>query len=172
MQDLKKIPFIITISSICIFLALCWFIYLAPKAIETPLWIGKLPLLNCSLNGLSALCLTAGILAIRKKQTERHKKWMFSALCLSALFLVSYLVYHHFHGNTPYLGTGVMRTIYFFTLITHVLGTLIGLPLILITVFYGLTEQFSLHKKIARWTFPIWLYISITGVLIYAFQQI
>ena len=168
----KKIVSIIYGTSVSIFLGLCWYIYLAPKGVTDQLWIKKLPLLNCIMNSFSASCLVLGIIKIKNKNERAHKRYMLSALLFSALFLLSYLYYHHFHGDTLFMGTGWTRPIYFFTLISHILLTLIGLPFILITFFYGLTNQLTLHKKFGKLTFPIWLYISITGVLIYVFQKI
>lgn len=171
MSQKKPISALITLS-ILVFIGLCWFIYLAPKGETSLAWVSQLPLLNCTLNSLSAICLIAGFRAIMAKKETQHKQWMLSAFGFSTLFLISYLFYHHFHGDTLFTGVGWTRPVYFFTLISHILLTLVGLPLILITFFYALTNRFTEHKKIARWTFPIWLYISVTGVCIYVFQQL
>jgi putative membrane protein len=92
---------------------------------------------------------------------------MVSALVLSALFLISYLTYHHFQGDTRFLATGLIRPIYFFILISHIILSVAVLPMVLITVFHALRGRFSNHKKIARYTFPVWLYVSVTGVLVF-----
>lgn len=160
---------IVFLSSL-IFIFLTWFIYFKAHSISNNPLISQLPLLNCFLNALSAICLILGIKSIKSGQQDIHKRWMFSALGFSALFLISYLVYHHFHGDTLFAGQGLIRPIYFFTLISHIVLTLFGLPFILTTFYFALSSQLQSHKKIARWTFPVWLYISVTGVLIYVFQ--
>ena len=161
----------IVLLSIAVFVFLTWFIYFkARSSFHNPL-IDKLPLLNCVLNGLSAICLSAGVIAIKQKNEERHKKFMLSAFLFSAIFLVSYLVYHNVHGDTKFLTHGIVRPIYFFILISHILLTVVGLPLILSSFYLALSNQFPIHKKVSRWTFPIWLYISVTGVLIYVFLK-
>lgn len=158
------------ISSL-IFIFLVWFIY-SKNASSTSLNLSWLPLLNSIFNGCSALSLGFGLKAILNKNKRLHKRWMVSALSFSACFLISYLIYHYFHGDTLFMGQGIIRPIYFFILITHIILTMFVLPLILMTVFYALTTQFQSHKKIARWTFPLWMYVSITGIIIYLMQQI
>ena len=113
-----------------------------------------------------------GVLAIVKGNEARHKAFMISALGFSALFLVSYLFYHHFHGDTPFLAEGIIRPIYFAILISHIGLTFFVLPLILVTVYFALTRQLPSHKKIAKWTFPLWMYVSVSGVLIYILQVV
>ncbi len=160
----------VLVSSL-IFLFLVWFIY-SKSAISTSLDLSWLPLLNSIFNGCSAISLGFGVNAILNQNKVAHKRWMISALSFSACFLVSYLIYHYFQGETMFMGQGLIRPIYFFILITHVVLTMFVLPLILMTVFYALTTQFQSHKKIARWTFPLWMYVSITGILIYVMQHI
>ena len=96
-----------------------------------------------------------------------HMVFMICAFVFSGLFLVSYIIYHYFHGDTPFPGSGAIRPIYFSILISHVLLSIIALPLILITFLFSLKGQFAVHKKVARVTFPIWMYVSVTGVIIY-----
>lgn len=122
---------------------------------------------NAGLNAASATCLFAGYLAIRRGLTTRHRNFMLAALTFSALFLVSYIIYHTFHGDSRFLGQGIVRPIYFAVLISHIVLSVIALPLILITVGLSLTKRFTIHRKWARWTFPIWAYVSVTGVLIF-----
>ena len=154
--------------SVVIFIFLIWLIYLhEPVNNEADLDVGFLPPLNALLNTLSALCLIAGYATIRKKNRELHKKLMLSALGFSAAFLVNYLIYHTFHGDTPFLGEGWIRPVYFFILISHVMLSAVMLPLILITLYFALNGKFTLHPKVARYTLPFWLYVSITGVVIY-----
>ena len=127
------------------------------------------PAIHATLNALSALSVCLGIAAIIKKKKRLHIALMGLALLFSGVFLVSYIVYHAFHGDTPYLGTGFLRPIYFFILISHVVLSIVALPYILVTVLMALRKRFEIHKKVARVTAPLWLYVSVTGVLVYLF---
>jgi uncharacterized membrane protein YozB (DUF420 family) len=131
------------------------------------LQIADLPALNATLNGLSACLLTAGYLFIRRGKRRAHKRCMLAALTASALFLVSYVTYHYHAGSRPFEGRGPIRAVYFTVLITHVLLAFTILPLALITATRGLRSQFDRHVRVARWTLPIWLYVSATGVIVY-----
>ena len=126
-----------------------------------------LPALNATLNGISAVCLLTGYVLIRRGQRARHKKCMLGALVASTAFLTSYVIYHANTGSHPFPGTGATRSLYFTILITHVVLAATILPLALVTTARGLRAQYVRHMKIARWTFPIWLYVSVTGVVIY-----
>jgi len=129
--------------------------------------ISDLPALNATLNGIAALFLVAGYLAIRSGRRTLHKRCMLGALTTSALFLTSYVIYHANAGSRPFTGTGAVRVVYFAILLTHVVLAAAILPLALITAARGLRSQFERHVRIARWTLPIWLYVSVTGVVIY-----
>lgn len=129
--------------------------------------LSDLPALNASLNGTSALLLAAGYLFIRRKRVGAHKLCMSLAFLASTLFLVSYLVYHYHHGATAFAGPRWARPIYFSILISHTMLAAAVVPLALITLRRAWKEQFARHMRIARWTLPIWLYVSVTGVLIY-----
>ena len=129
--------------------------------------IGDLPALNATLNGLSAIFILTGYVLIRRGHRELHKRCMLTALVTSSLFLVSYVVYHANAGSRPFPGTGVARAIYFAILITHVILAAAILPLGLTTTARGLRAQYTRHVAIARWTLPIWLYVSVTGVVVY-----
>lgn len=153
--------------SLAVSIFLVWFIYFKAPAAGDSAIIGYLPALNATLNALSGACLVLGFLAIRNKNPEVHKRFMITALVFSALFLVSYLTYHHFHGDTRFVATGIIRPIYFFILITHIVLSMAVLPMVLITVFYALRGRLVNHRKIARFTFPVWLYVSVTGVLVF-----
>jgi putative membrane protein len=146
---------------------LVWLIYVAGGEVQTPVWAKALPPLNAALNGASALCALAGFLAIRGGRRRLHQGLMISALSLSALFLVSYICYHHFHGETHFLGQGWVRPLYFFILITHVTLSALVLPLLLTVVWFAGLGAFSRHRALARWVLPLWLYVSVTGVLVY-----
>jgi uncharacterized membrane protein YozB (DUF420 family) len=129
--------------------------------------IANLPALNATLNGISALFLLSGYACIRRGRPDLHKKCMLGALTASALFLMSYVIYHANTGSRPFGGEGGVRVIYFAILITHVVLAAAILPLALVTASRGLRSQFGRHVRIARWTLPIWLYVSVTGVVIY-----
>ena len=126
-----------------------------------------LPHVNASLNGLAALLLTVGFVFIRQRKIAAHRFCMVGAFCLSILFLVSYLVYHYQVGSVRFQGTGGLRTFYLTVLATHSLLAAIVPFLALVTLWRALRERFTKHVAIARWTLPIWLYVSVTGVVVY-----
>lgn len=126
-----------------------------------------MPGVNAALNASSATLLVLGLAAIRRGRRELHKRLMVSAFAASAVFLVGYVLYHYAHGDTQYQGEGAIRIVYFAVLITHVLLSIVMLPMILTTFYLAARERFATHKKLARWTLPIWLYVSVTGVVIY-----
>ena len=123
--------------------------------------------MNAALNSLSGAFLTLGFIFIKSKNIKAHKACMLSAFASSSLFLISYLVYHYQVGSVPFKGQGAIRTLYFTILLTHTILAVVVVPLALITLLRALKENFPAHRRIARWTFPIWLYVSITGVLVY-----
>ena len=129
--------------------------------------ISDLPALNATLNGISAIFLTAGYLFIRRGRQALHKKCMLAALVASTAFLTSYVIYHANTGSKPFPGRGGIRVAYFSILITHVVLAATILPLALTTTARGLRAQYIRHVRVARWTLPIWLYVSVTGVVIY-----
>jgi uncharacterized membrane protein YozB (DUF420 family) len=129
--------------------------------------ISDLPAINATLNAMAAIILTTGYVLIRRGRRELHKRCMLAALTTSALFLVSYVIYHANTGSRPFPGQGVVRVVYFAILITHVILAVAILPLALTTAARGLTAQYDRHVRIARWTLPLWLYVSVTGVVIY-----
>ncbi|MET0214071.1 MAG: DUF420 domain-containing protein [Vicinamibacterales bacterium] len=129
--------------------------------------ITDLPALNAILNATAAVFLSVGYMQIRRGRIEVHKRFMLAALTTSALFLISYVVYHANTGSRPFPGGGVVRLVYFTILITHVVLAAVILPLALITASRGLRAQYDRHVRIARWTLPLWIYVSVTGVVIY-----
>jgi uncharacterized membrane protein YozB (DUF420 family) len=129
--------------------------------------ISDLPTLNASLNALASVFLVAGYLFIRRGHWKAHKRSMLAALTVSALFLISYVIYHLNAGSRPFPGKGAVRVVYFAILIPHVLLATTILPLALVTTARGLRAQYDRHVKVARWTLPVWLYVSVTGVLVY-----
>jgi uncharacterized membrane protein YozB (DUF420 family) len=129
--------------------------------------VADLPALNAVLNATAALFLGAGYWFIRRRRMEAHRACMVTAFTVSAAFLASYIVYHALAGSVPFTGGGWIRPVYFTVLITHIVLAAAILPLSLITLFRALRGRFEPHRAVARWTLPIWLYVSITGVVIY-----
>jgi uncharacterized membrane protein YozB (DUF420 family) len=129
--------------------------------------VHDLPLLNAVLNGSSALCLLAGFYFIRKREIRKHRVCMIAALVCSALFLTSYLIYHAQVGSVHFAGEGGVRVVYFTILVSHTFLAATVPPLALITLRRAMRARFEKHKKIARWALPVWLYVSVTGVVIY-----
>ncbi|MDO9181615.1 MAG: DUF420 domain-containing protein [Bacteriovorax sp.] len=165
----KNIFIIIGILSFSVISFLVWLIYFKPAADLTGeiSWVGLLPSLNAFLNSLTSIFLITGLTFIKQNKISWHKKSMFAATGTSALFLISYITYHHYHGDTKFVATGAIRPIYFGILISHILLSIVQVPLILSTLYLALAKKFVRHKKFARITFPIWLYVSVTGVLIF-----
>ena len=129
--------------------------------------VHSLPAVNATLNGISGILLLIGYTCIRTRRIELHRKFMIAAFTASALFLVCYVIYHAQVGSVRFTRQGFVRPIYFTILITHVTLAALVLPLAIVTLSRGLAAKYQVHRKIARWTFPIWLYVSVTGVLVY-----
>ena len=129
--------------------------------------LSDLPALNATLNATSATLLMIGYILIRRGRIQQHRRVMITAFTTSTLFLVSYVVYHANIGSRPFPGTGPMRTLYLTILITHIVLAIVIVPMALITLMRGLRERFDRHVPIARWTLPLWLYVSVTGVVVY-----
>ena len=129
--------------------------------------VRDLPAVNATLNAISAGLLITGWLLIRRRRIVAHRRVMIAAFCVSVLFLISYLVYHFQAGSVRFQRTGTIRTVYLGILLTHtVLAALVPF-LAIVTLERGLTDQYARHRRIARWTLPIWLYVSVTGVVVY-----
>ena len=129
--------------------------------------VTDLPALNATLNSIASLLLVTGWVFIRRGDRAKHKACMIAALVTSALFLTSYVIYHLQVGSVPFKGTGWIRTVYFAVLIPHVILAAAIVPPVLITASRGLTAKYDKHRRIARWTLPLWLYVSVTGVIVY-----
>jgi uncharacterized membrane protein YozB (DUF420 family) len=134
--------------------------------------INSLPTLNAILNATSGILIVAGFIMIRNKRVSAHRACMISAVVTSTLFLISYITYHSYHyyhgvGVTRFVGTGASRPIYFTILTTHTFLAVVTVPLVLVTLSRAIKNQFARHMRIAKWTFPIWLYVSVTGVVVY-----
>ena len=132
-----------------------------------PLSVNDLPALNASLNALCTVLLVIAYVHIRARRIAQHRKTMLAAFATSVLFLVSYVVYHAQVGSKPFPGTGFLRTVYFTILIPHVILAATVVPLALVTLSRGLKRDDARHRRIARWTLPIWLFVSVTGVIVY-----
>ena len=126
-----------------------------------------LPLLNALLNSLSAILLCSGYIAIRRRCVSLHKTCMLTACFSSVLFLISYLTYHYHVGSKPFTGQGSIRLVYFTILISHTILATVIVPLVLLTLTRAWKAQWPRHRRLARWTLPLWLYVSVTGVIIY-----
>lgn len=129
--------------------------------------VSDLPTLNAILNGLAAILLAIGFVQIKRGRIAAHRRYMIAAFAMSTLFLVSYVIYHAQVGSRPFPGTGVWRTIYFAILIPHVILAAGVVPLALVTLRRGLVRNDAAHRAIAMFTLPIWMFVSITGVLVY-----
>ena len=137
-----------------------------PEGVEGALDVSGLPILNATINGITTVLLIIGYVLIRNKRRRQHKNVMLAAFGTSGAFLVSYVIYHWFKSG-PKQYTGELPEIYFFILITHIILAAIIIPLALITLYRGWTNDLKKHRKIAKVTLPIWLYVSVTGVVIY-----
>lgn len=129
--------------------------------------LAQLPALNALLNGISAVLVALGYVAVRRGRRETHRRFMFAATATSGLFLVSYVIKTWLHGTTVYGGTGWLRTLYLTILFSHLTLAIAVVPLVAVTLLSGLRERFRQHRAIARWTLPIWFYVSVTGVVVY-----
>ena len=151
---------------------LFWLIYFRAAAGHSSAVSAALPAVNATLNAISAVLLVAGYLAVRRRRYRRHVTLMLAAVGSSALFFVSYVVYHSFQGDTKFTATGVVRPIYFFVLITHIVLSVVVVPMILTSLWLSLSGRMAAHRKVSRWTLPIWLYVSVTGVLIFVMLKL
>ena len=129
--------------------------------------LSSLPTLNAVLNSTSAILLTTGYVLIRRRRVTQHRACMLAAFASSTLFLISYLVYHANVGSVAFTGQGSVRVVYLSILISHVVLAAMILPLALVTLTHALRGRFDRHRGIARWTLPVWLYVSVTGVVVY-----
>jgi len=129
--------------------------------------VSDLPLVNALLNSTSAILLVLGHRFMKQGRIEAHRSCMIAVFVVSAFFLTSYLVYHYQHGSEPFQGQGWVQPVYFSILFTHTVLAMAIVPMALITLRRGLKRMDDLHRKIARWTYPVWLYVSVTGVVIY-----
>lgn len=164
--DQAQVRWVITALSGVVFLLVASVIYLLPnqQTAERP---SQLATLNAFLNGCATVCLVAGFVFIKRKNVAWHRRSMLAAFGISSMFLLTYLLHHAQVGSVPFLGTGPLRWLYFGMLIPHILLAALVVPLALLTIYRGWTNRIEMHRKIARITLPIWLYVSVSGVLLY-----
>ena len=132
-----------------------------------PEYIPYLPHVNAILNSTSAILLLAGYRFIRQRRINAHRNCQIAAIATSTVFLISYLTYHFYHGATKFPGQGIVRPVYFAILLTHTVLAVVIVPLILLTLYRAARKDFVRHRRIARWTLPLWVYVSVTGVIVY-----
>jgi len=143
------------------------FILLRGRGADAGADLSFMPAVNATLNAVSAACLAAGWVAIRRRAIHVHRLLMVSAFVVSAVFLVGYLSYHYVHGDTKYIGTGPLRIVYFAVLISHILLSMVVMPGALTSFYFAYTKSFARHRRLNRMFLPIWMYVSVTGVVIY-----
>lgn len=165
--SVKKAITTILVISAGAFLFLLYLLYVSESVEESASWVQALPSLNAFLNSVSTVLILSGYVAIRKRKYKIHMRFMLSAFITSSLFLISYLVYHHYAGDTPFPGQGFIRPVYFTILISHILLSAFVVPLVLTSYYFAFSGKFKIHRKVSKWTLPIWLYVSVTGVVIY-----
>lgn len=167
---LPAIAAIVVISAAAT-LFLFWLIYIHPAAASSTQY-AFLPALNAVLNGLAAVSLLIGYTFIRAHHIREHRAAMITAFGFSTLFLVSYILHHALHGDVRYPVHAALRSVYLPLLASHIILATVALPLVLVTFFFSLSGRVPQHRKVARWTFPIWLYVSVTGVITYAMLRL
>lgn len=165
-KDDKKAKLLIFTVSFVVFAAV---VVLSKVKLEVDLGFDShvFAFINAIINSIVSVLLVAALISVKNKNYLLHKKIMLAAMALSVLFLVSYIAHHLLNGDTKFGGEGTIKSVYYFILLTHIPLAAIILPFILFTAYRGLTSEFGTHKKMARYTFPLWLYVSITGVLVY-----
>ncbi len=157
---------LIYIISIVVFL-LIFILSILPKQSDIPSWVAILPKLNAVLNGTTTLLLIMSLYFIKRKNIAMHKKLNITACVISTVFLLSYVAFHAFGVETRFPADNPLRPLYLTILISHIILAAFVLPLVLLSLYRGLTNQISSHKKITRWAYPIWLYVTTTGVIVY-----
>lgn len=159
--------FILSIILSVIVFAVVVILNIIPKPDFVPDFVKHLPLLNATINGTCSLLLLASLYFIKQKNIPAHKKINLTAFFLSSIFLVSYILYHYFSEETKFPVDNSLRPLYLAILLSHILLAALVLPFILISFYFGLNMKVPQHKKIVRWSYPIWLYVTVTGVIVY-----
>jgi putative membrane protein len=167
----KALTVILGLSAV-IFGFLIWLVYYKQAANYSSELIGNLGAVNAFWNFVTTVFLLMGFREIKRRNFDKHLKYMFAALAASSLFFIGYVVYHAFHGETKFMAEGIIRPVYFFVLISHIVLSAVSVPLILTSFYLSLAGKFEKHRIVSRWTFPLWLYVSVTGVVIFAMLKI
>jgi putative membrane protein len=165
--SLPKALGVILLISGTAFVFLIWLIYYKGGSDYSSNLIGNLPALNALLNSASTVLLLFGYREIRRRNFSRHMKFNLTAFLTSTLFLISYVIYHNFHGHTTFTGQGIIRPIYYFILISHIVLSALVVPLILTSFYLAFSGKLKYHRKVSKVTLPVWLYVSVTGVVIF-----
>ncbi|WP_207426575.1 DUF420 domain-containing protein [Pedobacter sp. SYSU D00535] len=167
----KVVLRLVTVVSIFVFLVVAVLqakvINIFPEGTEVPQWVFNLPRLNAFINGTCSVLLVISLIQIKNRNIRTHKILNVITFILSSLFLVSYIIFHATGIRTSYGGEGLVRYIYYFILITHIILAAVVLPLVLLSFYSGLQMNVARHRKLVRWSFPIWLYVTVTGVIVY-----
>lgn len=162
----RKVLSVIAALSVAIPIVVAVLFFL-PKSGDSNVDVSYLPAFHAILNSLTAVALVIGYYNIKRNNVKIHRAAMLTAFALSAVFLVSYVTYHFLGQRTVYGGEGTLKYIYYFILLTHIVLAVVIVPLVLLSVYFGITNQLAKHRRISKWTFPIWLYVAVTGVLVY-----
>lgn len=163
----ERPPWLLLVSlSACIAAFLIWLIYFHTIGVQ-PRWLYLMPVVNCIFNSISAVCLVLGYRAIKRRDWRTHKRFMLAAACSSTAFLVNYVAYHYMHGDTIFNRSSAVRPLYLAILASHVILSIVSLPMILATLYLALSGSFAQHKRIAKVTLPMWLYVAVTGVVVF-----
>jgi len=153
--------------SVVALIPIVYVLLLKDRGAGSPGSLAFMPAVNASLNAVAAACQISAFMAIRRRRVELHKRLMLAAMASSAAFFVGYLVYHWVHGDTKYPGTGALRTVYLAMLASHVILSIVLVPMLLVVLYRAFTGSFQKHRGLARVTLPIWLYVSVTGILVF-----
>ncbi len=167
MKKGRNVTIGIIVVSVLVPLLVAVLIFLPKSNQEAGSWITALPKLNAFINSLTSLLLLAGLYFVKKGKIEWHRRAMISAFSLGTLFLISYVTYHSQAESTTFGGEGPIRRIYYSLLISHIILAAIVVPFVLLALYYGLSDKVEKHRKVVKYAFPIWLYVSISGVLVY-----
>lgn len=167
----RSLGVIVLISGLA-FAFLVWLIYYKGGSDYQSNLITSLPALNALLNSSSTVFILLGFRAVRRREFRTHMKFMLTAFVTSSLFLISYVIYHNFHGSTPFEGQGLIRPIYFFILVSHIILSAFVVPMILTSFYLAFSGKLETHRKVSKVTLPIWLYVSVTGVLIFLILRV
>jgi putative membrane protein len=170
-KPIQAIAGILLISGLA-FTFLIWLIYYKGGSDYSSNFVSSLPALNALLNTSSTILIILGYRAIRRGHYLTHMRYNLSAFVTSGLFLICYVIYHNFHGHTPFTGEGMIRPVYFFILITHIVLSALVVPLILTSFYLAFSGKINIHRKVSKVTLPVWLYVSVTGVLIFAILRL